>query len=283
MFQHIGLFCSCEGKYCKGCQQVKCSKAFGKNVQSRDGLRHRCKDCDNTYQRSLYSKQHGDSKLAYRGSNVDQYVSGWSFQHIGLLCSCRGKYCNGCQQVKCYKAFGKDGRNKDGLRYQCMECVNKWSEQNRDTRKDAVREYNQEYYHKNHERFKERGRTYRETNRDKVREDWKLWAKNHPENIAAHRRKDMETHKEQRNINAAKRRARKAQATGSHTVEEWKDLCAYYKYTCLCCGRREPEICLSPDHVVPLARGGTNSIDNIQPLCRRCNQSKHARTIDYRP
>lgn len=29
-----------------------------------------------------------------------------------------------------------------------------------------------------------------------------------------------------------------------------------------------------PDHVVPLARGGDNSIGNIVPACRECNQSK---------
>lgn len=28
--------------------------------------------------------------------------------------------------------------------------------------------------------------------------------------------------------------------------------------------------------------GGTNNIDNIQPLCKRCNSSKNKRYIDYR-
>lgn len=283
MFQHVGLFCSCTGKYCNGCQQVKCRKAFGKSTQSRDGLRHRCKDCDNTYRRSLYSKQHGDSKLIYRGSNVDQYVSDCSFQHVGLFCNCPGKYCNGCQQVKCCKAFGKDGRSSDGLRYQCKECVNKHDKQNRDGRREDVKKYAREYRYKKHEQTKERERRYRETNRDKIREGWKLWAENHPENVAAHRRKDIETHKERRNIHAMNRRVRKIQAIESYTAEEWRNLCAYYNYTCLCCGRRESEIKLTVDHIVPLARGGTNSIDNIQPLCRHCNQSKHTRTIDYRP
>lgn len=39
---------------------------------------------------------------------------------------------------------------------------------------------------------------------------------------------------------------------------------------------------LTPDHVVPLSRGGTNYIDNIQPLCGPCNSQKHAKTIDFR-
>ena len=97
--EHIGWFCSCEGKYCNGCQRVKCHRAFGKGpTGNTDGLYYRCKECCNTYQklyreqRRLYSKRQDHSELAYRGSNVDQYVSNWSFQHIGLFCNCSGLY-----------------------------------------------------------------------------------------------------------------------------------------------------------------------------------------------
>lgn len=81
----------------------------------------------------------------------------------------------------------------------------------------------------------------------------------------------------------ANRHARKAKAGGSFTLQEWQALCAYYDYTCLRCGRQEPDIELTVDHVVPLSQGGRNSIENLQPLCRACNLSKHAKTIDYRP
>lgn len=36
------------------------------------------------------------------------------------------------------------------------------------------------------------------------------------------------------------------------------------------------------DHVVARSKGGGDSIENIQPLCRKCNVSKGVRTIDYR-
>jgi 5-methylcytosine-specific restriction endonuclease McrA len=79
---------------------------------------------------------------------------------------------------------------------------------------------------------------------------------------------------------ARMRRARKRQAPGKHTMKEWRDLCAKYGNRCLACGAVPDK--LSPDHVIPLSRGGSDDIKNIQPLCLPCNHRKHARTIDYR-
>ena len=42
-------------------------------------------------------------------------------------------------------------------------------------------------------------------------------------------------------------------------------------YECLVCRAREG---LEVDHIVPLARGGTNDLDNLQTLCGRCNRKK---------
>lgn len=72
-------------------------------------------------------------------------------------------------------------------------------------------------------------------------------------------------------------------SVGKITTQEWKDLKAFYDYRCLCCGKQEPEIRLEIDHVIPVSRGGSNMIDNIQPLCRSCNAKKSNWMIDYRP
>jgi 5-methylcytosine-specific restriction endonuclease McrA len=66
---------------------------------------------------------------------------------------------------------------------------------------------------------------------------------------------------------------------GSHTKKEWKDLCDRYGNICLACG--EPEI-LTEDHVMPVSRGGTDYISNIQPLCQSCNSKKSTNATDYR-
>ena len=48
---------------------------------------------------------------------------------------------------------------------------------------------------------------------------------------------------------------------------------------CLCCGDKNN---LSIDHIIPVKKGGTNKIDNLQPLCLSCNSKKNTKIIDYR-
>lgn len=53
---------------------------------------------------------------------------------------------------------------------------------------------------------------------------------------------------------------------------------------CAMCGRTPLEhgVILQVDHKMPQAWGGTNDIENLQPLCEECNRGKkdHFRTID---
>ena len=95
--------------------------------------------------------------------------------------------------------------------------------------------------------------------------------------------RNIPTKKEVLDRKTAARRRRVLESEGSVTNREWFDLKAKYNFTCLCCGRREPKISLTKDHVIPLALGGRGSIDNIQPLCLPCNSSKHKKIVDYRP
>src|SRR3990167_5297241 len=74
---------------------------------------------------------------------------------------------------------------------------------------------------------------------------------------------------------------RKMQNGGSHNINEWETLKAQYNWTCPCCHKSEPEIKLSEDHIIPLSKGGSDNIQNIQPLCLTCNIKKSTKVIKY--
>lgn len=83
----------------------------------------------------------------------------------------------------------------------------------------------------------------------------------------------------QSTANAQRKRAENVGLGDHFTPGEWVALLAQYNGGCANCGGNKGVV---PDHITPLSRGGTNTIDNIQPLCKSCNSRKHAKSIDYR-
>lgn len=210
------------------------------------------------------------------------------------------KKCSICKRVKFISEFYKNKTKHDGLGSICKICSHsaykKWSKENPDKAKNYSKEWmikNKEYvkgyqdkYRKEHprklkgtrirlvqnltgntqaERAAESARLYYERNVQKERERQRKYAKLHPEQYQAKRQN---------------RRAREKNAVGRITEKEWKSVLDKYGRRCLCC--RRDDVTISMDHVVPLAVGGTNTVDNVQPLCRSCNSKKGTKTIDYR-
>lgn len=69
------------------------------------------------------------------------------------------------------------------------------------------------------------------------------------------------------------RRMMVARRIGRHSTQQWKQLVSSVGGVCVRCGSDGP---LEKDHIVPVSRGGSDGIDNLQPLCIRCNRVKGA-------
>ena len=57
------------------------------------------------------------------------------------------------------------------------------------------------------------------------------------------------------------------------TSNQWKQILEMFNFRCAYCGS---DIKMRPtqDHVIPISKGGTHTIDNIVPACQSCNSSK---------
>jgi len=134
------------------------------------------------------------------------------------------------------------------------------------------------------------GREWIRRNADKAREAMRRWRATHADEHNAERRQYYARHREQQIAQSAQYhrdhpevgrarsqnyRARRYAATGSFTPGEWLDLVALNGGQCAYCGSADQ---LEADHRIPLARGGSNSIENIIPACRSCNAQKHLMT-----
>lgn len=53
-----------------------------------------------------------------------------------------------------------------------------------------------------------------------------------------------------------------------------KKVLILYNYTCAMCGESYPESNLHNDHIIPLTKGGEDTIDNCQCLCIKCHTIK---------
>jgi 5-methylcytosine-specific restriction endonuclease McrA len=78
-----------------------------------------------------------------------------------------------------------------------------------------------------------------------------------------------------------RRKVRLKQNGGFHSIGEWETLKAQYNWTCPSCKKSEPEIKLTKDHIITILNGGSDNIENIQPLCKPCNSRKHSKNIRY--
>lgn len=245
-------------KLCRGCGDFKDAWEFSRAANTKDGLRTRCKSCMGAYQADWYARNRDQQAEYHRHRREERGKRGALWPEA--------KKCSTCKEVKSAAAFWRDRGSHDGLAGHCKVCQYEyrlaWLRDN----PEKVREYGRKNYERNGASHRGRQRRRYATDpeyRERVAAGVKRWQKRNAAKLKAR---------------GARRRSRLKGARGLYTAEQWAALVEFYG-ACLRCGAEGP---LTPDHVIPLAKGGANHIGNIQPLCGSCNSSKGVKDTDYR-
>lgn len=142
---------------------------------------------------------------------------------------------------------------------------------------DELKEKKRQYYAKNRDQILAKVKRHTIENYDNVLEyHRKHYEKNSDKikaNVALYRQANPEKKKHLEN----KRRAKKFENGGSHTLDELIEKFEQLGNVCFYCGKGGK---LTIDHDIPLSRGGTDNIENILPACRSCNSKKNAKTAE---
>lgn len=170
------------------------------------------------------------------------------------------KTCSKCKEQfpATLEYFYKHKTTKDKLRGTCKVCVNKTSVEYQKANPDKIKAYQKAYHLANP------GKNLK-------------WANENPDKKRESRRKAI--------------RKEKALKLGL-VHEDWTEpqLLSTYGTDCYLCNgpldldapRKGPgsEYSLWPDHVVPTSKGGENTIRNVRPCHRKCNESKRNKSYE---
>lgn len=169
------------------------------------------------------------------------------------------KACSRCKQILPYAEFGKHTKSKDGRYSQCFPCRRQARAEYRARHADTIKVEQRANYLKNREAriAYANARVYADLERH-ARYSAISKKRNHIKIAADSRR----------------RRARIKQ-NGVYLITT-KELYRLYSSKCFYCGNSGK---MTVDHVIAIARGGTDSIGNLVPACKSCNSRKRDLTI----
>ena len=192
------------------------------------------------------------------------------------------KICTKCNIEKSITEFHKQKHGKYGVQSICKSCKTKYVLDRQQTPKGKAiaRAASQKYRQANRDKVLKQYKSYYYANRDKRINQSKVWRQANKDRKAKYQKSYYQTPAGKAAMKAGNqnRRAAKLQNGGKHTGAELLALFDLQSGACPYCntklyksGNNKFHI----DHVMPLSKGGSNDISNIQLLCPKCNLSKH--------
>lgn len=174
-----------------------------------------------------------------------------------MAADAKTKVCPDCERRRRLTSFGVNNARPDGRAYLCRECM-------------AARDRTK--YAASREEAVEKARQKRARNPEASRRACRNWRLRHPQRAAADKARQQ-----------ALRRRRRAAGGPEPTPDEVRELLAAFNWTCPYCEAGDLRPSFQLDHIVPLAQGGRNEIDNRVPCCPDCNRSKGAKLLGFGP
>jgi 5-methylcytosine-specific restriction endonuclease McrA len=236
---------------------------FQSDKQKKDGLSAYCKPCAHVkIRRRNYPDRYQDFEQAIEEKR--------SLKEQGL------KRCTHCKEVfqATNEFFHRNKQSPDGLSIYCAKCAVQIKQDNdaniSEEPKQKRKEYQIQYrprkselrklaYWANPVKYRTLSLNWANANRERVIQRSVEWQKNNPDKVRAR------THR---------RRARIHEAGGTFTADDVKLQFRSQKGLCWWCGEKIKGKKYHADHLIPLARGGTNAPNNIVISCPKCNLSK---------
>jgi len=187
------------------------------------------------------------------------------------------KTCTKCGQTKPYGDYYKD-TNTNGLRAACKPCMNKSAKISRAKNPSKHRQTNLAYYYANKNELNEYRRSkWPELYKSKIeyhREKGKKYRAENPDKIAGIARRKRARKKANGWEKYTEAQVLNMYGTNCHICGEAINLEASRKI-----GTKGWEKALHIDHVIPIAKGGPDTLANVKPSHGLCNIHKQDKLL----
>lgn len=240
-------------KECTSCNVVKPLDSFGKKSDSKDLLASACKSCkavkDKEYPTKNKERLSAKAK-EYRVKNLDKLREQKRNYYYENKEDCNAR-------MAAYYLENKEKARAKGIVY-------------REQNAEAISQRKKDYYAENRDKIIAYHKTRRLENPEPERERCRQYKLKNPDVVAALNRK---------------RKAIKKGAIGTHTAADVFAIFDSQRGKCASCPlklKKSGKNKFHVDHIMPLAKGGSNDKYNLQLLCPDCNLRKHAKDpIDW--
>jgi len=176
------------------------------------------------------------------------------------------KVCTKCKREMALDMFSKRN-SKNGLSSWCKKCNNENAKKYHEGNKEKIAKLQKKYYEENKDKIGIVTKKYREQNKEKISIKRERYKEKHKDV----KKKYKIENRDKFSIWSQKRRAKKLLLPHTFTLEQWVQCKNYFSNRCCYCGQ---EVELTMEHLVPVAKGGGYSQQNIVPACGSCNSSK---------